>query len=344
MLPKRGVCSAKRKFSEGARYEARSHDFGGVIKERVTDSKPWGRFTSCRQGRAKTFPRQTTRSKVEMIKMVNKSFMARCLMALLALSALLIVPGLAAAVEPAAPGKQLQSPAAGSQEAAGPQIDPLAERIVRRACTTLADAKVFTFHAEITFDQVLPSSEVKLQFAGATDYSVRKPGALAVDYESDLGAKRFWYEGKTLTIFDAPKMMYTSTTVPSSIDGMMDQVAETSNLTLPLADFAMSDPCAKFKQVLFGSYVGRGDVGGVACDHLAFTESNIDWQIWIQHSGKPLPRKVVINYRSTPGMPQYVAVISDWKFPSTIPDSRFTPEIPKKAVHIKFINLKEPHP
>jgi hypothetical protein len=59
-----------------------------------------------------------------------------------------------------------------------------------------------------------------------------------------------------------------------------------------------------FKQVLFSSYVCRGDVGGVACDHLAFTESNIDWQIWIQRSGKSLPRKVVINYRTTPGLPQ----------------------------------------
>ena len=286
-------------------------------------------------------------------------FATRCLMTL---ATIFVIGGMAIAAEttiapsndiatataPAAtsgaPLPAAQAPAAASQQAAGPEIDPLAERIVRRTCTTLADAKVFTFHAEITFDQVLPSSEVKLQFAAATDYAVRKPGALAVDYESDLGAKRFWYDGKTLTIFDAPKKMYTSTAVPHSINGMLDRVAETNNLTLPLADFATSDPCANFKQVLFGSYVGRGDVGGVACDHLAFTESNIDWQIWIQRSGKPLPRKVVINYRTTPGLPQYVAVISDWKFPRTLPDSLFMPQIPKKAVQIKFVDLKEPHP
>ena len=52
----------------------------------------------------------------------------------------------------------------------------------------------------------------------------------------------------------------------------------------------------------------------------------------------------MINYRSTPGAPEYVAVISDWKFPPTIPDSRFTPQIPKKATRIKFVDLKEPHP
>jgi len=235
------------------------------------------------------------------------------------------------------------SKSAAEPQAAGPRIDPRAEHIVRRACAELADAKTFTFHAEVTFEQVLPQAPVKLQFAGITDYAVRKPSALAIDFESDLGAKRFWYDGTTLTVFDAAQMMYTSTSVPDSIDGMLQRVAETNNLTLPLADLAMSDPCANIKRVLFGAYVGPGDVGGVTCDHLAFTNSNFDWQIWIQRSGKPLPRKVVINYRSTPGAPEYVAVISDWKFPGTISNVRFTPQIPKKAIRIKFVDLKEPH-
>jgi hypothetical protein len=118
-----------------------------------------------------------------------------------------------------------------------------------------------------------------------------------------------------------------------------------NNLTIPLADLALSNPCENLsKRVLFGSYVGVGDVGGVACDHLAFAQSNIDWQIWIQRSGKPLPRKVVINYRTTPGLPEYVAVLSAWKFPGTIPEARFAVQIPKKAVRIKILDLKEPHP
>ena len=172
-----------------------------------------------------------------------------------------------------------------------------------------------------------------------------RPDELAVDYESDLGAKRLWYNGKTLTIFDAPTMTYASTPVPPSIDGMLDSVAEMHNLTIPLADLALSNPCEHLnKQILFGSFVGIGDVAGVACDHLAFAQTNVDWQIWIQRSGKPLPRKIVINYRTTPGLPQYVAVISDWKFPATIAAARFAIQIPKKAVRIKIVDVKEPHP
>ncbi len=271
--------------------------------------------------------------------MNGKLFVTRCLMAL---ATVLVVASLAAAAEPTAPGSQPQ--AAAKSEEPGSQVDPHASQILHRACTVLADSDSFTFHAEINFDQVMPS-EVKLQFAGASDFAVRRPNALAVDYESDLGAKRLWYNGKTLTIFDAPSMTYASAPVPPSIDGMLDSVAEMHNLTIPLADLALSNPCEKIShKILFGSYVGVGDVGGVACDHLAFAQSNVDWQIWIQRSGKPLPRKVVINYRATPGLPQYVAVISDWKFPGTIPEARFAVQIPKKAVRIKIVDVKEPHP
>ena len=271
--------------------------------------------------------------------MSSKLFVTRCLMAL---ATVFVVASLAVAAEPTAPGNQPQ--AAAMRQESGGEVDPHASQILRRACTVLAQSDAFTFHAEINFDQVMPS-DVKLQFAGASDFAVRRPNALAVDYESDLGAKRLWYNGKTLTIFDAPSMTYASAPVPPSIDGMLDSVAEMHNLTIPLADLALSNPCEKISnKILFGSYVGVGDVGGVACDHLAFAQSNVDWQIWIQRSGKPLPRKVVINYRTTPGLPQYAAVISDWKFPGTIPNARFAVQIPKKAVRIKIVDVKEPHP
>jgi hypothetical protein len=271
--------------------------------------------------------------------MRTKLFAKCCLMTL---ATIIIVARVATAAEPTAPSSPPQTAAKTGEP--GGQVDPHAGQILRRACTVLADSDAFTFHAEINFDQVMPS-EVKLQFAGASDFAVRRPNALAVDYESDLGAKRLWYNGRTLTIFDAPTMTYASTPVPPSIDEMLDSVAEMHNLTIPLADLALSNPCAKISnKILFGSYVGVGDVGGVACDHLAFAQSNVDWQIWIQRSGKPLPRKVVINYRTTPGLPQYVAVISDWKFPGTIPNARFAVQIPKKAMRIKIVDVKEPHP
>ena len=79
-------------------------------------------------------------------------------------------------------------------------------------------------------------------------------------------------------------------------------------------------------------------------DHIAFSSAQVDLQLWLQHSGKPVPRKIVINYRTDPGSPEYVAVLSDWKFPSSIPASMFRPQLPKTAKHIDILKVKEAKP
>ena len=161
-------------------------------------------------------------------------------------------------------------------------------------CEALGSADAFSFHAEVLFDQVLPSA-VKVQFGGAIDFAVQRPDELAIDFHSDLGHKEPWYRKDTLTIFDGPHLMYASLEVPDSIDEMLDQVAATHKLRLPLSNLAYSDPCLRIKkQIIFGTYVGVNDVNGVDCDHLAFSSSQIDLQLWLARPGKLLPRKIVI--------------------------------------------------
>jgi hypothetical protein len=82
-----------------------------------------------------------------------------------------------------------ESIAPSAHAAPSPQVAPLADKLLRQACEVLGSAKALTFHAEITFDEVLPSA-VKVQFAGAMDFALQRPGELAVDYRSDLGAKQ----------------------------------------------------------------------------------------------------------------------------------------------------------
>jgi hypothetical protein len=242
----------------------------------------------------------------------------------------------ASAASPAGP----QAPPA----ALPPSIDPRAEQLLSRSCDDLASSKAFTFHAEITFDKVLPSN-VKLQFAAAADYAVQRPDQLAVEFHSDLGGKEIWYNGTNVTIYDPPHMVYASTEVPASIDGMMEQLEVAHNLSIPLADLAYSHPCEMFRKgIVFSAYIGVNDVTGEDCDHLAFTKSNVDWQIWLQRTGKHLPRKVVINYRNAPGSPEYVGVLSDWKFPANIPESVFRPDLPKDAKRIDIMKVKETKP
>jgi hypothetical protein len=246
----------------------------------------------------------------------------------------------AVAADPAASPTQVAPPV----QAPVPRIDPHADELLGQTCAALGAADAFSFHAEILFDKVLPHA-VKVQYAAEMNFALQRPDELMVDYHSDLGGKQLWYQGDTLTIFDEPHEMYASMKVPSSIDAMLDKVEATEHLTLPLSNLAYGDPCQRIrKQIIFGTYIGVNDVNGVACDHLAFSSRNIDLQLWLDRSGKPVPRKIVINYRTEPGSPEYIAVLSDWKFPKQISDSHFNPQLPKDAKRIEFLKVKESQP
>jgi len=173
------------------------------------------------------------------------------------------------------------------------------------------------------------------------NFALQRPDSLMVDYHSDLGGKQLWYQGDTLTIFDQPHAVYASMKVPTSIDAMLDEVTQTEHLTLPLSNLAYSDPCARIrKAIIYGTYIGVNDVNGVDCDHIAFSSSNIDLQLWLDRSGKPVPRKIVINYRTVPGSPEYIAVLSNWKFPKQVSSSKFHADLPKDAKRIEFLKVK----
>ena len=257
------------------------------------------------------------------------------------LASVLLASSLAIGAESAAPSSA-PSPASAQPSPAPSNIDPRAEQLLSRSCEDLSASKSFTFHAEINFDQVLRRG-VKLQFAAAADYAVQRPAQFAVVFHSDLGGKEFWYDGTSVTMFDPPHMAYASTQVPDSIDGMMEQLEVAHNLSIPLADLAYSHPCEMFRKgTIYSAYIGVNDVNGEDCDHLAFTKKNMDWQIWLQRTGKHLPRKIVIDYRNAPASPEYASVLSDWKFPASIPASVFRPDLPKDAIRIDIKKVKEP--
>jgi len=233
--------------------------------------------------------------------------------------------------------------AAGHKKSAerSPVVDKQADALLRRMGDTLRKAKAFKFHAEITFDDVLPSGQ-KIQYAGAMEAFVRRPNRLYVAYQDDLTAKEFWYDGKTATLVDLPHNVYSSVKAASRIDAALDGLVSDYALTLPLADLVYNKPYkAMMKDVRYGIDLGTHDIGGIACRHLAFVQKNADWQIWIEEGSPVIPRKVVITYKTLPGAPQYSAIFTGWDFKADLPDEQFKPVIPKDARQIAFIQAKE---
>ena len=82
--------------------------------------------------------------------------------------------------------------------------------------------KEFRTPTEVTFDEVLPT-RAKLQFAGAMEMARELPNRRMVNFASHLGSKRFWYDGKTVTLLDGARKVYGTMAVESSIDADRDR-------------------------------------------------------------------------------------------------------------------------
>lgn len=92
---------------------------------------------------------------------------------------------------------------------AAPVVAEKADALLKQMGDYLAAADEFTFTADVTFDHVLPTGQ-KLAFAGREDVGVARPNRAYVDWQSDLGARRFWYDGTTLTVTDPATPFYAA--------------------------------------------------------------------------------------------------------------------------------------
>jgi len=84
---------------------------------------------------------------------------------------------------------------------------------------------------------------------------------------------------------------------------------------------------------------GQDFIGKDLCDHYAFRQGNIDWQIWIVADGKPLPRKLVFTNRSDDARPQSVSLIT-WNLKPTFSDAAFKFTPPKGATVVEIVPRK----
>ena len=122
--------------------------------------------------------------------------------------------------------------------------------------------------------------------------------------------------------------------MPSTLDDAVN-AAHDQGIDLPLIDLAMSDPYANATaKVETGRYFGISPVLGVPCHHLAFTQENVDWQVWVEDGPQPLIRKFVITYKNEPGAPEFTALITRWNVTGRIADSDFIFDKPSGAIKI----------
>jgi hypothetical protein len=234
-------------------------------------------------------------------------------------------------------------PVLGDKPEAKPKIEAKTDEILKKACACIADLKQFGLKVEETFDQMSEAGQ-KLQFTDRRKVLVRRPNQLMADSDGDTTKRLFYYDGKTITLFDPVGKVYATHEVPETLDAMFDFLNENLGFSIPTADLLFSDPYKVLtERVEEGEYVGEHYVGDKKCHHLAFRQRGMDWQLWVDSGDKPLPLKFLITYRWQPGEPQFATVLT-WDVSPRIADDAFTFKPPSEAKKIEFVTRKGARP
>jgi hypothetical protein len=214
-------------------------------------------------------------------------------------------------------------------------ISPHADSVLRSACDYLAHTHDFSFSAEIWREHVDEAGQ-KIQFSRTVEMDVKRPDGLRLKISSPASTRSYWYDGKTLTILDGKHNLYSTADMPDTLDKALDTAHDQFGIDLPLIDLAVSDPYKNAtSKVQGGRYYGIAPVLGVPCHHLAFTQDNVDWQIWIEDGPQPFIRKFVITYKNDPDAPEFTALITRWNVTDRIADSDFVFERPMGAAKVQ---------
>ena len=214
-----------------------------------------------------------------------------------------------------------------------PQPDSESARIdgiLRQMSDFLTSAQSFGFTAHELIDEVEEGQ--RIQSSNSRSMLVRRPDRIATEAYGDLVNRSVWYDGKSFTLLDREFNTYIQVPAPNSIDALLDQIEEQLEVVIPLGEVLSEDVYqALTPQIRQAEHLGLHQVRGIECHHIIFTQDDLDWQLWVEASSTPVPRKIVIVYKREPGIPQYSAVISEWDFTVATPDELFEFRPPEGA-------------
>jgi hypothetical protein len=247
---------------------------------------------------------------------------------------------LAAQSTPTAPAAAAPAAAAqASPQAAAKLVDPAAVQALKAMGAHLQTLTQFRVSTQVTGERVLADGQ-KLQHSARAVLDVARPGKLHVRMDSARTQRELFFDGKVATIYTPQNKYYSSVPFAGDIGGLMVALRDRYGVQAPLSDlFAFGTPEAPLDNIESAMSAGQDYIGNDLCDHYAFRQGGLDWQIWIQTGRTPLPRKIVITSRGDEARPQSTSLI-DWNLKQRFADKAFKFTPPRGSTPVDLVPLK----
>jgi hypothetical protein len=216
-------------------------------------------------------------------------------------------------------------------------VSPEAKAVLDRMTRYLRGLKTFSIDTQASRDEVVARG-YKLQNNEHALLVVQRPNRLRADIEGDIRNRTIVYDGSRLTMYSPDDAAYVRTAAPDTLAKLIGDLLD-SGVEMPLIDVLYQATAGTLTDDTRGGVlVGNTTIDGIDCDHLAFRNPTVDWQLWVEQGARPLPRKILITTRYEVGDPEYQAILN-WNLNPRITNATFAFSAPKGATEIPLASV-----
>ncbi|PLP99567.1 DUF2092 domain-containing protein [Cupriavidus pauculus] len=268
-----------------------------------------------------------------MARTVVLSFLA------ISLAACSSAPPVATPAPTPVPAQSSAPPPPDKPAAAANAVDPAAVQALRDMGNYLQTLKQYEVIVDLYGERVLADGQ-KLLHTATAKVDVQRPNKLRAEMRSVRSARDLMYDGKTAVLYMPEQKYYSTAPFSQDLGSLVDHLRERFGVEIPVADlFLWGTPKAPLDNMTSAMNAGQSIVDNTLCDHYAFRQGDIDWQIWIASGPRPLPRRLVITNRADDARPQSVSSIR-WNLNPRFSATTFTFTPPPGAKAAEFVPLK----
>jgi hypothetical protein len=230
------------------------------------------------------------------------------------------------------PAVQLENPASPP----APIIQQYALDRLKQMSDKLTSAREFTYHSNSSIELQAVTGQFITFFTDA-EVGLQRPNKLRINVSGDVPNFQLYFDGSKVLAFDPQKKLHAVSSPLTTIDEMLNFVMTKVPMNFPAADFLYSNPYAVMtKNLTHAIVVGDSMVNGVPCEHFAYMEPAINWEIWIEKGKNALPLRLAMTYKQVPNFPRFLVEFVDWNLNPNLKADAFVFKIPANSKQIEF--------
>jgi len=180
-----------------------------------------------------------------------------------------------------------------------------AKKMLKAMSDYMAGQTAIAFDYDTSLE-VVTKEQQKVMLTSSGKVTLNRPDKIRATRDGGFSNAEMIFDGTTLTMVNRNVNQYAQAEVPGTIDHLTDELRDTYHKPVPGADLLSSNVYdALMPAVIDTKDLGSGVIGGQVCNHFAFRNQDVDWQIWVADGDRPYPCRYVVTSKQVDQAPQY---------------------------------------